>query len=339
MTIRRCALAAALAGTACGSGAPAPAPIRSAACDDPTAKIQITDDTNYTLSDAFTIEKTTLKDATDLSFDWSALTVDYFGKAVAPASDIAQVLISLWNLTPAELADALKKDDLPLSTNIGVISTFPDGTYTAKNLLGFDLLGQPLPTDELWMRFDTSNPGFQYPQAFYTFMLSAASGTVVGKGTRMLSLFTIDPAATQTSLALTNASTKLDYTVSLTKGRPVQVPAGMPSLTIDWSQMTTNAIGNEYLYSQITLAAVAHYRGRTLGDLERQFLDLQDIADGWWSAPVIAGNSIDLGTLTDASGASFPGIDGDGIWMAALFCVDNCNNPAPWSITILQPCN
>ena len=31
------------------------------------------------------------------------------------------------------------------------------------------------------------------------------------------------------------------------------------------------------------------------------------------------------------------GIDSTGIWMAALFC-GNCNNPAPWSITILEPC-
>ena len=50
-----------------------------------------------------------------------------------------------------------------------------------------------------------------------------------------------------------------------------------------------------------------------------------------------AGRTIDLSTLTDANGNAFPGIDDSGVWMAALFC-GKCNNPAPWSITILQPC-
>ena len=52
---------------------------------------------------------------------------------------------------------------------------------------------------------------------------------------------------------------------------------------------------------------------------------------------MLAGDSIDLSTLTDANGGPFPGIDCDGVWMAALFC-GTCNNPAPWSITVLQPC-
>jgi hypothetical protein len=101
--------------------------------------------------------------------------------------------------------------------------------------------------------------------------------------------------------------------------------------------MTKNALGNLYDYSEITLAAVAHYKTETLPQLQQDFLNLEDIADGWWSGPVVAGASIDLSGLVDADAAAFPGIDGTGVWMAALFC-GNCNNPAPWSITILQPC-
>ena len=82
---------------------------------------------------------------------------------------------------------------------------------------------------------------------------------------------------------------------------------------------------------------MAHYSTATVADLQKQFLDLQDIADGWWSGPVVSGASINLGALVDAGGATFPGIDSSGVWLAALFC-GNCNNPAPWSITILEPC-
>jgi len=82
---------------------------------------------------------------------------------------------------------------------------------------------------------------------------------------------------------------------------------------------------------------VAHFTTKTLPELQQDFLNLEDLADGWWTGQVVAGASLDLSTLMNASGQPFTGIDSTGVWMAALFC-GNCNNPAPWSITILQPC-
>jgi hypothetical protein len=312
-------------------------PIVSATCSDPTASVIITDPTNYALSDSFDMQVATLKDNTDLTFDWSKVTVDFFGKPVAPAADIDTVLISLWQLTPQAIEDELKADDLPLATNKGIITTYPDGSYTQQNLLSFNELGNPLPTEDLWARFNTADPNFMYPQDQFTFLAMAQSGTDPGKNPRMISLFHIDPNATQTKLEFTNESTKLSYSVDLLKAHPMEVPAGVPSLTIDWSQMTTNALGNAYIYSQITVAAVAHYKTETLAQLQSNFLNLESIADGWWSGAVVAGASIDLSGLKDAGGVAFPGVDDTGVWMAALFC-GNCNNPAPWSITILQPC-
>ncbi len=312
-------------------------PIVSAACSDPTASVVITDPTNYSLSDSFTMQVATLKDNTDLIFDWSGVTVDFFGKPVNPLTDIDTVLIALWNLTPQGIEDALKVDNLPLASNKGVITTFPDGTYANINLLSFNELGNPLPTDELWSRFNTADPNFMYPQDQYTFLAMAQTGTDIGKNPRMISLFHVDPSASQTTLNFTNDSTKLSYSVDLLKAHPMEVPASVPALTVDWSQMSTNSLGNVYTYSEITLAAVAHYKTETLPQLQQDFLNLESIADGWWSGPVVAGASVDLSGLTDAGGAAFPGIDSTGVWMAALFC-GNCNNPAPWSITILQPC-
>jgi hypothetical protein len=328
--------AALLLAPGCKTSSP-PTPIASATCSDPTASVVITDETNYSLTDSFSIQHVVLKDNTDLVFDWSMLSVDFFGKAVTPTTDINTVSISLWNLKPADIEQALKVDDLPLGSNSGVITTFPDGTYTHMNLLGFNELGNPLPTDELWSRFDTATPNYQYPQDQYTFLLMAQSGTDVGRRPHSIALFNIDPGSSVTELDLTNDSTKLTYSVDLERAHPMLVPAGAP-FTIDWSQMTTNCLGNTYDYSQITEAAVAHYTTKTLPELQQDFLNLEDIADGWWSAQVTAGASIDFSMLTDKNGAAFPGIDSTGVWMAALFC-GTCNNPAPWSITILQPCH
>jgi hypothetical protein len=326
-----------LAATGCKtSSTPPPTPIASATCSDSSASVVITDETNYSLSDSFSLQHDVLKDNTDLVFDWSKLSVDFFGKSVNSTTDINTVSISLWNLKPADIELALKVDNLPLGSNSGVITTFPDGTYTQMNLTGFNELGNPLPTADLWARFDTSTPNYQYPQDQYTFLVMAQSGSDLGRQPHSIALFNIDPGSNQTQLNLTNDSTKLTYSVDLEKAHPMLVPAGAP-FTIDWSQMKTNCLGNTYDYSQITSAAVAHYKSKTLPELQQDFLNLEDIADSWWSGQVTAGASIDLGMLTDKNGATFPGIDSTGVWMAALFC-GNCNNPAPWSITILQPC-
>ena len=314
-------------------------PGANGACPAPPVQIAITDETNYSFSSTLSIETSTLKDATDLNFDWSEVTIDFFGKPVDPAEDIDLVLISLFHLTPEELQDALNRDDLPRSANEGVITTYPDGSYTSQHLLGFGLLGNPLPdVDEIWKRFDTSHPEFEYPQDQYTFLLMAATGTSIGRGARMLSLFNLDPASEKTELSLTNDSTLLDYSVDLDRAEPVFVPAAEPSVIIDWDAMTLNALGNEYQRTQITEAVVAHFDTDSLDDLEADFLNLKDNASGWWSGTMVAGTSIDLETLTDAAGASFPGIDERGTWLVALFCTSACNNPAPWSITILEPC-
>ena len=55
------------------------------------------------------------------------------------------------------------------------------------------------------------------------------------------------------------------------------------------------------------MAAVAHYKTETLAQLQANFLNLEDIADGWWSGAVMAGASIDLSGLTDSSGGRLPG--------------------------------
>ncbi|HEX6767581.1 MAG TPA: hypothetical protein VF103_18910, partial [Polyangiaceae bacterium] len=309
------------------------------ACKNEPATFEILDDSNYTFTSSLSVEMTTLKDATDLVFDWSGLTRDFFGKAVDPATDIDLVLISLWNQTPAELEESIARDDLERSANEGAVMTYPDGTYTSQDLLSFGVLGNPLPDEnEIWSRFDTQNPAFDYPQDQHTFLLMASSGTTPGRGARMLSLFNLDPSSTQTELSLTNDSASLDYTVDLSSASRVAVPTGQPSLTIDWNQMTRTALGNEFLPSQITQAVAAHFSTDSLPELEAQFLNLDELADGWWSGAVVSGTSIDLGTLTDAGGATFPGIDDEGTWLVALFCTAGCNNPAPWSITILSAC-
>src|SRR5690606_16443100 len=105
------------------------------------------------------------------------------------------------------------------------------------------------------------------------FMLSG--GTIPGKDARMLHFFKLDPASDNTTLTLTDASTTLTYEVELEAAQPVGVPEGESALSINWRDMTTNSLGNEYSPVQITEAVVAHYSSLTLPELEAQFLQLE----------------------------------------------------------------
>jgi hypothetical protein len=334
-----CSLAAGCGGGDASSSGAGGGGGTSAVCDAPNGSFTILDDTNYSIPSKLSVKAYTVKDHTDLVFDWGKLTHDFYGKPLDPKLDIDLVLLSLWKKTPAELEDALAHDALAPNDNVGVITTYPTDDYTSQNLLSFNFAGNPIPNqDELWQYFDTQNPRFAYPPAEYTFLLEAGTGTVLGRGARMLAFFTLDPASQNTSLTLTDDSAVLDYSVHLTGARTMHVPAGTPHLTIDWSRMTTNAIGNPYDGTQINQAVVAHFSKLTLAELEQRFLDLQSLADGWWSEPVRAGKSIDLAGAVDENMAPFAGIDDEGVWLSALFCTVNCNNPAPWSITVLEPC-
>jgi hypothetical protein len=300
-------------------------------------QLVITDDTNYSFSSTMTIQSTVVKDATDITFDWSQVTADMFGVQIDPRLDIDHVVISLWRMTETELADNMNKDNLPLGSNQGALTFYPNDAADHANLLEFDSFGNPVPEEDIWLRFDTSTPNYAYPPENHTWMMMVGSGDDATKGAQMLGFFKLDPASTNTVVALTNDSTDLDYTVDLQSIKQIPVPAGMAELSIDWSQMTTNALGNEYVGNQITNAVVAHY-SMTLAELEEQFVFLEERSAQWWEANVPSGTSIALNTLEDETGSTFPGIDADGIWLVALRCTINCNNPAPWSITVLKPC-
>ena len=301
----------------------------------------ITDDTNYTFKFTLTIQSTTVKDKTDLTFDWSAVTKDFLGLTLDPVKDIDLVVVSAWGMTEQEITDNLNKDKLPLNSNKGALTAYPgeETDFTSVKLTELSSFHNEVPEDVLWSYFDTSTENYQYPQDKNTFMMIVASGTTPGKDSRMLGFFKLDPASTNNTVALTNDSTKMEWEAHLANIKPIFVPANQASLSIDWKNMTVNAIGNPYDVSQITEAVVAHYATLTLEDLEQQFLYLEDEADGWWSGEVISGTTMDLSTLKDEGGAAFPGIDSNGVWLVALFCTSSqCNNPAPWSITVLKPC-
>jgi hypothetical protein len=184
------------------------------------------------------------------------------------------------------------------------------------------------------------NPYFDataYPPSQASFIVAVEAGTALGRDISMMQAFSLDANSQATQVPITNDSTKLDYTADLHSLQVTSVPAATSALTLDWSAMTTNALGREFTRGYITDAMVGHY-AETPAELEQKFLDLDRIALATYRAEIPSGSELDFTTLEDEDGASFPGVDDTGTWVVSLLC-GNCRNPAPWYMAVLKPCS
>jgi hypothetical protein len=289
---------------------------------------------NYMFSSTITLPPVTVASMSNLTFDWSALTKDFLGHPLNPATDLVMGIMMIWDMPRAEFetalnADALFTADLVVSPPLNL----PLAGATSARLHDFLINGTAVSTEMFNAYFDAA----LYPPASSTFIVGVQAGTELGRDIRMLQAFELDPTSTTTNVALTDTSTQLTYTANLRSLTITGVPAGTAALTLDWSQMTTNALGAAFTENTVTSAIVGHYT-QTPAELEARFLDLDRIAVATYRANVASGSVLDFTTLRDENGAGFPGIDASGTWMVGLVC-GNCRNPAPWYMTILKPCS
>ncbi|MEO8177276.1 MAG: hypothetical protein ABI895_00450 [Deltaproteobacteria bacterium] len=360
-TLRRCSILLLPLLSACGDGAPvvadestrapnAPGQGSStlgSACDaarDAQGNVPITaaEANSYTFSSTLSFPPVSVAPGRELSFDWSDLSSDFLGHELDPLASIDTVSLMLWRLTEENLQTKLNADQL-VQRDLAVIATAPtEKARTRLSLFDFGTPGRtpadpPLEPDELLPFVDAE----AYDPAQNTYTLMVSTGTLLGTGTRMIQSFKLDPATNNVEVRMTDSSTRLDYSVDLSSLQQTPVPLGEPALTIDWSSMTSNALGNAFAPNRIGLVAVARYSERP-ADLENDFLDLirydrSVVADQVWLLDVPAGERAALSSAVDAEGGAFPGIEGSGTWMLALFCTQ-CQNPAPWYLTFLTGC-
>jgi len=287
---------------------------------------------DYKFTSTLTFPPVKVAPKSDLSFDWSAVSKDFLGHSLDTKKDLNTILVLMWKLTLDDLqiklnADALKQKDLvtlPLQYTT-------DGSATSAKMLAFTNSGAPDSATIL----SFLDP-VQYPPASYTYTLMAATGNVLGEGTKMIQSFQVDPNSTNTKVALTTDSTKLTYTADLQSLKPTGVAAGQSALTLEYGNLSKNALGNEWVASNITKVLVGHYT-QTPAELEAKFLDLELIATKLYRGEITSGTKAILSNLKTDGGEAFSGIDDTGTWVVALQC-GGCRNPAPWYLSILKTC-
>jgi hypothetical protein len=242
------------------------------------------------------------------------------------------ISLVLWSLSLDDLTKKLNNDELPQSDVTAVASLYTRNQVTSGTLFDFTSFGQPIPQSTLLSYFDAS----LFDAAASTYTVIAATGTTAGQGGRMIKALRLDPTSTNTNVVLDANSATLDYEVHLTNLAPLQVPVGDANITLDWSKMQVNAMGNSFAQRSIDHVMVAKY-SLTPQELESRFLDIQSIADDMWSGSIDSGTSVVFSSLNNAAGTAFGGIDGSHTWIVALVC-GTCQNPAPWYLSVLTPC-
>jgi hypothetical protein len=288
-----------------------------------------TEANDYELVPTFGFELTHVAPNVDLTFDWSGVTADLFGKSLDPKLDVSHLELSLVN--DRGTAGVLAEQFMTLSTmTIDLLELDTMGSRTRAGTEDLQVQVRLIPEiDSVLADFDEG--------AFYDFpyLLSIASTSVTGNQIRMLAPFVLDGASSNTSVMMSSHSTTLAYATSFTGLSPVHIRPHDPHEILDLSQLATDAFGRAFPQTLREVRITEH--STSLDDLAADVMDLDTVAGHVWRAPVGTEKTIDLSTLADDDGQPFRGIDAAGhTWLLALYAHDVI--PAPVFLTALEPC-
>ncbi|MBN2577117.1 MAG: hypothetical protein JXP73_21320 [Deltaproteobacteria bacterium] len=298
---------------------------------------------NYAFQSAMTLPVIKVKPRAELTLDWGSVTTDIIGHNLDTKNDLNMVMVIPFSLSPTELAEKLNADTLEANDIVisPPLTLRTDGNNTTAKLFSFDLNGTAVTPEQITEYFD---PDF-YPPENHTYALAVASGTEVGQGIRKIQAFQLDPGSSNTDVKATNDSVKLTWSANLRDLTPTGLPAGEAAVTLDWGDMTTNAMNRDFDPTQITRAFIGRYDEGS-GQLEKSMIDyvelsasgVQLVAPELYMKDIEIGTSVDLSTMKTKSGdKAFAGINESGTWLVALTC-GVCRNPAPWYLSILKVC-
>ena len=290
---------------------------------------------DYSFTSTIALPPIKVKPKSELTLDWGGVTADISRHTVDPKKDIKLVSVLGWDISLSKLEEEMNADSAQSRELIVVpISYYPDGNATSAKLFDFTLSGNPVDSATILGYFDAD----AFPPDENTYTLMASTGTTVGEGIKMIQSFLLDPTSTNTTVKVTSDSTQLSFNANLKDLSPTWIPAGQGAISLDWSNMKTNALGNTFTKGKVTQALLGHYT-QTPAELSTdKFLDIETIATELYRGKIETGSVVDFSSLKDDDGKAFSGIDGDGTWLVALQC-GGCHNPAPWYLTILKPCS
>ena len=330
-------------------------------CTSGTLKVQ--DANNYTFSSNITLTPMTVKaNEPNLTIDWSGVTTDFLGRATNPMTDIDSVLVVELNSTLEAFEKHVNDDDnMLMQLAQGPLQLLTNKALTSSSLEDFGVVSQPQNTYKTSMDVKIAVDQYldptMYDPSMHIFAVMPSVGTKAAQNAKMIQIFTVDTASMNTMVKLgantrlpagmnghtggtTGPSTSVTYDTSIHSLTPIKVAAGDATFTVDWSALTKNGLGRTWITRSLSRMTIGHYT-QSLTELENQFFDLDTLATASYSQYIPTDDPLSVSGLKEkTSMAAFPGIDNTGTWILALFCdASLCGNPAPWFLTVLQPCN
>jgi hypothetical protein len=290
---------------------------------NPPGTIALENANNYSFEGTLDIPSVETASGVDICVDWSKLNSDLQCHSVDPANDIDLLgVIRFPTLTEAEVESQLSTNDLDMKSMGGYVQYPNDEEATSACLSDFSFFGTA---------FDLAT---DYTEDGGTYLLELQSGTTPGVGARMLVFLEPRVKSDVTEVNVPNGCGMLHYSADLHTLTTVPVSLDGPWV-MDWSDVTTDGLGNDMTDAQIDLLEVAHYDSVTVTDLENDFLDIEQNADEMWSLSLTSGKSGDLSDATNGA-SKFSAFQKGGTWILALRC-SSCSNPAPLFLTVLGP--
>jgi hypothetical protein len=297
----------------------------------PEGNVVLRDENNYTSQSTLTIPIAQTAPGADLEICWSNVTKDILCHDMVPAMDIDNVsFLQILNMSKKNIEDKLALGQLTTS-QVKIYRDFhvdQTATSTCTTLSTLSLGGTP------------ADPAQDYVEgADKKYLLLFANGTTPGTGTRTMTFIEPTSASTATAVAAPDgcSSNILDFNADLVTRTPLDIPTAGP-WKVDWSLITHDSMGNPVIFQNLDEVMVGFYQGKSIAQLEAEFLNIEISATALYQMPVPPGAKfVDLANAKDATGAAFPGFDRtDGIWAVAVLC-SKCQVPAPVAMSILQP--
>jgi len=279
----------------------------------PCELCSLTDDNSYRYAPSLSADQVAVAPLEDLRVSWAGLQTDLLGHPLDPLSLDHATLLVFSTFGPDQVLDGLAHDDLIQSDLRIALTCTPTDAGCA--LSDFGLAGNKLGVQSY---------------------LEPGSGTWLVAPGRLgqagaASMIFLDPVAgtpVQDSVSIAEGSARLEVEVDLHSLTPVFVAVGARPV-LDWSELTTDALGNPIELSRFDHLVLEHL-DLPLAEIEDRFLDLELLPGTSWEAEVGGQTSLDLAGLD-----AFPGFFSEGTWLLAVQC-STCSNPAPRFLTVLH---
>ncbi len=310
----------------------------AAPCD---STLELTDANNYAYSAELALQSATVGAAQDATVDWSAMTTDFRGRPLAPSA-ITQVTMARFGLDHAAAIEGINANSIAQSDLNNYIVYLPVAGETSAPLTAFEyggVGGDFDPADDVPLGLNES------PDA--SFLMTLWVTNDVGNFEIAMSQFVVPVTGDGNhDIRMTDDSAALTFTADLHTPAAICTVAGASPYSLDWSAVTTNALGEPYEILDGDLLRIIHLPQEEIAEVEAVFLalDLAATETYYGYQSIGAGANPygyleldDLGGAETVDGTKFAGFTTDGTWLVDIECSAlGCFSPAPLLLAVVD---